>query len=305
MDDSPVAQCMSQAMECQQAREKLAELQRFLKDFEVADAAYGDPPPEKIFHKDGSVSTRVDNLEDVGLESSDLTITGTNFQAVVYKQGEPPQYTVGFQGTEEWLGADMIANAEQALNIRSDGMPTDYYARAQHIANKMEIMRRVSGAAPPTFVGHSLGGGLASAAAAASGSPATTFNAAGLHSETVSNRMEGGAPVSAVRIKGEMLTSVQSTIPGLPEAHGTPHLLDPPSGIGKALLLAAGALLGGVVPAIGVLGGLLGAMAIRSGVLHTCPVIRESLDRAIQDARTNVAKLCGGGAGEPSMAPLL
>lgn len=307
MDDSPVAQCMSQATDCQQAREKLAQLNRFLDDFKVAEASYGEPPPAQIVNEDGSVKTLVtsrEDLEAIWLTPEDLVIPGANFQAVVYKEGEPPRYTVGFQGTEKWLGSDMLANGEQALNIKDDGMPTDYYSRAQDIGRKAALASQLSGGMPPTFVGHSLGGGLASAAAATRGSPATTFNAAGLHPKTVTDPAQDGAPVSAVRVKGEMLTAAQSSIPGLPEAYGTPYLLDPPAGIGKTLLLAAGALLGAAVPAIGVVGGLLGAMAIRSGVLHTCPAIRESLDRAIKEARTNVAKLCGGGAGEPSMAPL-
>ncbi|MGP2956508.1 phospholipase, partial [Serratia bockelmannii] len=61
--------------------------------------------------------------------------------------------------------------------------------------------------------GHSLGGGMASAASMASGKPAWTFNAAGLHAGTVEKY--GGSIIGSVdniqayRVKGELLTKLQ------------------------------------------------------------------------------------------------
>ena len=67
------------------------------------------------------------------------------------------------------------------------------------------------------LTGHSLGGGLASAASQASGAGATTFNAAGLNSETLP--MYGAAPrasaITNYRVDGDILTGVQEGRLGL------------------------------------------------------------------------------------------
>jgi hypothetical protein len=76
------------------------------------------------------------------------------------------------------------------------------------------------------IAGHSLGGGTGSAAAVASGKDAWTFNAAGLHQETVARY--GGTPqpsnIHAFHVKGDFLTVLQLITP-LPDAAGTAHSL--------------------------------------------------------------------------------
>jgi pimeloyl-ACP methyl ester carboxylesterase len=67
-------------------------------------------------------------------------------------------------------------------------------------------------------VGHSLGGGMAAAAAHATGWRAITFNAAGVHT----NYREGTpGDIRAHYIVGEILTTLQDMTP-LPAAVGTP-----------------------------------------------------------------------------------
>ena len=68
------------------------------------------------------------------------------------------------------------------------------------------------------LVGHSLGGGLASAAQGGSGALATTFNAAGLHPETVRRHSKiperdqaEAAKVLAYQVEGEVVTTTQET----------------------------------------------------------------------------------------------
>ncbi|MFH8654661.1 hypothetical protein ACH37Y_18325 [Sphingomonas paucimobilis] len=68
------------------------------------------------------------------------------------------------------------------------------------------------------FVGHSLGGGMASAAARASGLPATTFNAAGLRSDTVARPLP--SEIDGVYVKGEALRASQG-IPKMPQTAET------------------------------------------------------------------------------------
>jgi hypothetical protein len=70
---------------------------------------------------------------------------------------------------------DFLANnGPQAV-----GLETDYYNRAMDLADHLNRTHLDF-----ELAGHSLGGGLASAAAAVTGMPATTFNAAGLHPNT-------------------------------------------------------------------------------------------------------------------------
>lgn len=66
-------------------------------------------------------------------------------------------------------------NGPQAI-----GLKTDYYDRAMDLASRLRQARfRVE------YAGHSLGGGLATSMSAVTGEPATTFNAANLHPNTV------------------------------------------------------------------------------------------------------------------------
>ena len=85
-----------------------------------------------------------------------------------------------------------------------------------------------------TFVGHSLGGGLATAAAAVFQRPAVTFNAAGVHPWTVSEHGRGTLDninqlVDAFRVQGEFLSTIQDSwsVTGLlmPNSQGTAYWL--------------------------------------------------------------------------------
>lgn len=69
-----------------------------------------------------------------------------------------------------------------------------------------------------TFVGHSLGGGLAAASAYATGGHAMTFNAAGVSSATLDT--SGGATIDAFVTRNDELNIIQSRIPGVPIANG-------------------------------------------------------------------------------------
>ncbi|WP_429503367.1 hypothetical protein [Paraburkholderia youngii] len=85
-------------------------------------------------------------------------------------------------------------------------------------------MRRTQ--APIDIAGHSLGGGLCSAASLASGKDCWSFNAAGLHPKTVEHYGGQVTPsnINAYHVNGDILTVVQTWTP-LPGAAGTPYLL--------------------------------------------------------------------------------
>jgi RHS repeat-associated protein len=129
------------------------------------------------------------------------------FGAALYQEND--HYYLAMRGTNLTSGANWWANIKQALGFR-----TAQYNMAVELANF--VYRRTGGNV--TFVGHSLGAGLASAAAYATGGNAVTFNAAGL-----SWRYRIGTPgpgrITANYIRGDVLSLGQDfTI--LPSAAG-------------------------------------------------------------------------------------
>ena len=169
----------------------------------LAADVYNDvaaPPP-------GTRVADASDLQRLGLTPEMLEQPGeTAFRARVYVSGEPghEQYTVAFRGSQE--GGDWLANAQQALGRESI-----------HYANALEIGRKLARSdADVVMVGHSLGGGLAADAAIAAGTPATTFNAAGLHQTTIEQATAVAAAndrppalVTNYRVPGEVLTGLQ------------------------------------------------------------------------------------------------
>jgi hypothetical protein len=200
----------------------------------MAADVYNDTPAPPAGYRVASS----DDLAQLGLRGEDLTSPQSSFRARVYvAEGDGgPNYVVSFRGTTD--GSDWKANAQQGV-----GLPSDQYTRALMIAKA--IGRHPE--AQVTITGHSLGGGLASAAALASGRDAQTFNAAGLSDATIrqAGAIRGDAPVpriAAFYVRGEILSAIQDGgdrvagailggIPGAiladaPEAYGTRIPLD-------------------------------------------------------------------------------
>ena len=279
--------------ECSKAKTRKAALLDAQVKADFADAAYAaeEGKAPAMLHGYRNISDDPVALAKHGLKPADLKIPGTNFTSVVYEKGN--QTIVAFKGTTSWLGSDMAANARQALNLRDGDAPTEYYSRAQEIAKKMAAHGAESGDPLPEFVGHSLGGGLASAAAQATGAPATLFNPAGLNPATVAAPMSG-APVTAVKVAGEIVSGVVNKVPGLPDAYSTTDLmLDPPVGFGRDILMqGAGLLLGGLGGPAGAAGGLAAARLLRSGLLHMMSNVRAGLTNELEKSDRAIAKFC-------------
>lgn len=148
------------------------------------------------------------DMRAIGLSASDLTSPNSTFAARVYVNGTGAnaQYVVAFRGTQG--GSDWLTNARQAV-----GATSDHYTRALAIGEKIAL----SGNSNVSLTGHSLGGGLASAAAIASGRNAVTFNAAGLSDATIRSatqlRTQAGVAnagnVDAYYVRGEILSTLQ------------------------------------------------------------------------------------------------
>jgi len=134
--------------------------------------------------------------------------------------------------------------------------------------------------------GHSLGGGLASAASSASGSDAYTFNAAGLNAGTLQRygAADQNPNIAAYHVKGEVLTGAQSTLP-LPEARGTsielPAYAKPHLSTGALI----GTLLGGPV-------GGLGVATLSAAVdNHLMPAVNNGVHSVLEQSEANLRKL--------------
>lgn len=185
-----------------------------------------------------NVSNDPEQLKKFGLKTKDLAIPKSNFRAQVYAPdanvfGDSMRPSIVFQGTNPLSGDDWSNNLAQGINNESA-----YYKQSVSIGQKLKEV-----GAHMQIAGHSLGGGLASAASRASGLPATTFNAAGLNPNTVARY--GGTPkpsaIAAYQVEGEVLTNVQeATFWGggplgallghlAPDAVGTRYLIPPTS----------------------------------------------------------------------------
>ena len=115
-------------------------------------------------------------------------------------------YMLAFRGTVVSELGDWVTDIAQAF-----GFKTSQYQQAAALGKA--VYEATEGNV--IFVGHSLGGGLAMAAAVATGGSAITFNAAGL------NAFSGnGDHIQNYFIRGEPLTTLQTLTP-LPRAWGT------------------------------------------------------------------------------------
>lgn len=180
-------------------------------------------------------------LQAAGIDPSTLEDAGTGFRAGIYADGNG-HCVLAFAGSDD--GKDWLNNFEQGL-----GLSAGQYREAETLAGLAK------GAFGDNLVitGHSLGGGLAAAAAAKYDIAAVTFNAAGVHDDTL--RAAGLDPaavkkdadageIRAYAVDGEILSSLQDhrgAVLGALAAGGT--LINPLLGG-----VAVGALLKGDMP---------------------------------------------------------
>lgn len=206
-------------------------------DLELAELAKG------VYDGGGTDSfdpVSADDLEKLGIDSDSLTGRG-GFQANIYRDADG-RYVLAFAGTDPKSVSDWGANAQQGLGGLSS-QHLQAIALAQHLAAAV-------GSDNMVLTGHSLGGGLASTASVATGVPAVTFNAAGVHPNTVVaaaalGHHSAGLDQGQVRnyhVRGEILTTVQNPLGSfvdhvpfigddpLPNALGTQIALDPAKG---------------------------------------------------------------------------
>jgi len=211
--------CPEHAAEAQRLRADMDEVE----NMRCAKQVYIDNDPNapadlKTGAPIGFTKATPDQLADMGLDQDTLTPPGSEFKAAVYMKDpavwgedmEPPTI-VAFRGSTP-AAEDWTNNFHQDAN-----MDAPYYRRAVNIGNTL-----ADNGTDARLAGHSLGGGLASAAQGGSGLLASTYNSAGLNSSTVANYSAPGsghvaadpASITAIRVKGEILTKTQESLFG-------------------------------------------------------------------------------------------
>ena len=196
----------------------------------VGDKYEGPTPAEAA-----SISAHVYSLDKPGYKSEvpgaqgweliDRKVEG-QFKAGVYRRiiDGVSFYTIAYGGTDPSSVADWSEDILQAV-----GWPTGSYQLgvnyAEEWSNKVNNM---GGKNYLTTTGHSLGGGIASAAALSIGVSATTFNAAGISdgARQLLGLTGKTTQIDAYIIKGEAVDMAQRSILGI-HAEGTIHYLNP------------------------------------------------------------------------------
>jgi hypothetical protein len=147
----------------------------------------------------------------------------SKFRACIYKHEEGERYAVVFRGTktQSWSKSESISNfvdswkKNLAVNIgQSVGLETKQYELAMNVAQRAKAQWGPN----VVFAGHSLGGGLAAAAAIYTRNSAVTFNPAGIHDNTfvrastfkedaLQDARKGA--IRAIIVEGDALDNVQ------------------------------------------------------------------------------------------------
>lgn len=151
-----------------------------------------------------------DELRQVGIDPTLLKNQSSGFLAVVYGDGQG-RHVVAYSGTDE--PKDWVTNFGQGL-----GFETSQYNQAMALARQAKI----AFGQDMVITGHSLGGGLAAAAAVATDTPAVTFNASGVHDKTLERigldpdavkHEAGQGLIRRYAVQNEILTELQENKP--------------------------------------------------------------------------------------------
>ena len=226
----PCVQCVT----CEQHAFRLNANLEEQEQAELAAATYEPNAPLPEGYK-RATQADLERLQLVDDDTNVLELEGhPDFHAETFVRTDPEtgerSYVIGFRGTTNW-------DTQRWQNyLQTAGWLTDYYKQAATIGTRV----RMSGE-PATFVGHSLGGGLASAASGASGLKAQTFNSAGLSQRTL-NYVPFESPdlVSSTHVRGEIVSLLQDKMYLVPEAYGIrrhipPGLLNREPRVGRSL----------------------------------------------------------------------
>ncbi len=167
---------------------------QFLRDALASQAVYAIADLPKFALK----LLNNDDLQKLGVPESALLWIGTppttpGFKNAVYFDHVSGAYVLAFAGTDDL--DDLIVDIWQGL-----GRYTNQYQKAMEIALELKTAIVTNLGQSLITTGHSLGGGLASAAAVVADIHADTFNSAGLSESTLLARDANGDPIPGVEL---------------------------------------------------------------------------------------------------------
>ena len=235
----PAAAARADALQEQHYREQMGLLS---EDVYESARGEGQPPTGWVRASEnlGMLRQQMPQLADM----DDKTLTNmlkpgdSGFRAEIYLPDPAilgPGYkpTTTFKGSNgEVLQADGTRRETGPEDFGANNFPqaigqkTDYYNRAMELAQEF-----VNRGVDVDYAGHSLGGGLASAAVAISGERGTTFNAAGLHPDTARRYQhenigagvelfDPNTRITAYQVRGEVLNDgLQKNVERMDVAH--------------------------------------------------------------------------------------
>jgi len=156
----------------------------------------------------------------LAIDPKTLSDEKTGLTSGIYTDGKG-HYVVAFAGTVTNETGDIRADIEQGA-----GMSNAQYNQAIALAKNVN---QAAGPGNVAFTGHSLGGGLAATASAATGAPAVTFNAAGVSNETLRSvgfanpndaraAFETNGQIRSYSVDGDILTTADEN--GIPPQLG-------------------------------------------------------------------------------------
>lgn len=156
-----------------------------------------------------------------GTNSSQKTLRVSGFQSALYVNPKTKQFILAFEGTNpELVGGidgfrDICQDAKQGFGRR-----TEQYEMAISLAGELKKTYGDS----LTLTGHSLGGGLATAASLVHNIPAFVVDPAGVHAKTIGRHgadfSRANELVYGARLYGEFLTTFVNTAPGAAPTQG-------------------------------------------------------------------------------------
>lgn len=183
----------------------LLQKQAALRDAILSDRVYNRDARDNLDLPDGVIELGQEDLPD---DVASLMETESIYAASLFYDSVLDRVVIANRGTEGFIDPDGVADFRQAM-----GLDAKQYKDAIKLAEKVHDVFGKNYTI--TTTGHSLGGGLASVQAQFLGTTANTFNAAGVHPDTLqrygisTELAETG--INAFYVEGEVLSKIQDS----------------------------------------------------------------------------------------------